>query len=307
MMHIVSFSGGAASFAVAHFLVEKYGRENVLLVFCDTLIEDGDLYRFVVEGAAKVMGVECSGDLLRSATTVPEVYEDGRVDHLIALASNACNEIPGLVWRTDGRDPWQVFKDRKYQGNTRTAHCTIELKGKIFARWLAQSYKPGGCVLHFGFDWSEAHRLDTAINNWNPYTCEALLCKPPYLSRSQITQIIDDYDIELPRLYKMGFSHNNCGGFCVKAGQAHFENLLRKIPDVYAHHEAKQEELMQVLPTAKPFLRMTIEKKLNYMTMREFRQHLQAGGGFNNTDRGGCGCFSDASQLGFEELSKDQL
>jgi len=32
--------------------------------------------------------------------------------------------------------------------------------------------------------------------------------------------------IALPRLYGLGFSHNNCGGFCIKAGQANFKLLL---------------------------------------------------------------------------------
>lgn len=264
MKHIISFSGGAASFAAAHFIVEQYGPENVLLVFCDTTIEDADLYRFVEDGA-KALGCEL------------------------------------LVLR-DGRDPWQVFKDRKYQGNTRTAHCTVELKGKVFARWLAGAYQPNECVLYFGFDWSEAHRLDEARKNWAPYQCEAPLCGPPYLNRGQVFQILDDYDLEVPRLYRLGFAHNNCGGFCVKAGQAHYANLLRALPDVYARHEEAQERLMAELPTARPFLRMVRDKKTHYLTLREFREHLEAGGETLEFDFGGCGCFSDASSRGLASL-----
>lgn len=253
--HIISFSGGAASFAAACLAVEKYGRENVMLVFCDTMIEDADLYRFIGE----------------------------------AVAALGCE----FVHLKDGRDPWQVFADNKYQGNTRLAHCTIDLKGRVFARWLTSNFGPADCVIHFGFDWSESHRLDGARNNWAPYTCEALLCHPPYLSRQQVFNFLDDHDIEPPRLYEMGFSHNNCGGFCVKAGQAHFKLLLEKLPEVYAHHEKKQEQLLEVLPNAKPFLRMKVNKKLNYLTLREFREHLERGGEHEAWDRGGCGCFSE--------------
>jgi hypothetical protein len=262
--HIVSFSGGAASFAAAHLAVESYGKENVLLVFCDTMIEDPDLYRFIEEGAA-ALGCE-------------------------------------LIKLQDGRDPWQVFKDRKCQGNTRMAHCTVELKGKVFAKWLTSTFTPEQCVLHFGFDWTESHRLVEAQKNWAPYICSAVLCDPPYYSRQQVFQMVDDYDIELPRLYGLDFAHNNCGGFCVKAGQAHYANLLAKLPEVYAHHEAKQEQLMIELPTARPFLRLVRNKVTNYLTLRQYREHLQSGGEFAEFEVGGCGCFSDASAGGIDAL-----
>ncbi len=265
MQHIVSFSGGAASFAAAHLAIEKYGKDHVTLVFCDTLIEDPDLYRFIDEGA-KALGCK-------------------------------------LIKLEDGRTPWQVFKDHRYQGNTRTAHCTVDLKGRTFARWLTENYpNPDDCVIHFGFDWMEERRLTEARKNWAPYNCEALLCAPPYLSRAQVFQIIDDYDLELPRLYEMGFTHNNCGGFCVRAGQAHFELLLRKLPDVYAHHEAEQEKLMREVPTARPFLRMQRNKQTHYLTLRNFREHLARGGEFDAYEHGGCGCFSDASSCGLPAL-----
>ena len=45
--HIVSFSGGMGSFAEAYYCVQEFGKENVVLLFCDTLTEDPDLYRFV--------------------------------------------------------------------------------------------------------------------------------------------------------------------------------------------------------------------------------------------------------------------
>jgi PP-loop superfamily ATP-utilizing enzyme len=52
MKHIVSFSGGMGSFAEAKSCVDKYGKENVLLLFSDTLMEDEDLYRFLMETVA---------------------------------------------------------------------------------------------------------------------------------------------------------------------------------------------------------------------------------------------------------------
>lgn len=257
--HIISFSGGAASFATAVEVIERHGKENVVLVFCDTLIEDEDLYRFIDEAAEKL-------------------------------------EVP-LIKLCKGETPWEVFKRKKYQGNTRTAHCTVELKGKMFARWLYANHRADSCTIYFGFDWNELHRLETARGNWHPFKCEAPLSNPPFVSRQQIFNTLDDYDIEVPRLYKMGFTHNNCGGFCVKAGQGHFANLLNKMPERYAEHEDKQEQLMRELPTARPFLRMTVNRKLEYLTLKQYREYLQNGGVFIN-ETGGCNCFSDTEAKG---------
>lgn len=300
--HVVSFSGGAASFATAHLVIEKYGPEAVTLAFCDTLIEDEDLYRFVVEGAAALYGLTMSDRLQSESKSVPPPGEVDRAAYLSRLADQAMTEIPKLVWLSDGRDPWQVFMDRRYQGNTRTAHCTVELKGKVFASWLTETFPPEATTIYFGFDWTETHRLEEARKNWAPYLCEAPLGAPPYLSRSQVFQTVDDYDIELPRLYAMDFAHNNCGGFCVRAGQGHYENLFRKMPSVYRYHEAKQEQLMRDLPTARPFLRLVRNKVTNYLTLKQFREHLESGGEFNAYEIGGCGCFSDASAGGLSQL-----
>jgi hypothetical protein len=253
--HVISYSGGASSFVAAHLAVEKYGKENVELVFCDTLIEDEDLYRFLEEGA--------------TALGVP------------------------LIKLVDGRDPWAVFKDKRYIGNSRTAHCSIVLKREQFEKYIKENYKPGECVIHFGFDFFEEGRFKRAKVNWAPYECQALLTEPPFYSRVQILQIIDDYELELPRLYEKGFVHNNCGGFCVRAGQGHFALLLKTFPDRYKHHEEKEQELLAAIPTTKPFLTIQRDKKRQYISLKEFRQMLQRKEAYDQYDMGGCGCFSD--------------
>lgn len=250
---IVSFSGGAGSFVSAVRAIKKYGKENTILVFCDTTIEDHDLYRFIAESSKKL-------------------------------------EIP-LIKLKDGRTPWDVFRDKRYQGNTRTAHCTIELKGKMFRRWLDQNYTPDSCVLVFGFDWTEGHRHATAEENYKEFECWSPLLEAPYLDKTDTLNIIESYGIDIPRLYKFGFSHNNCGGFCVRAGQEHYRRLLMFLPEVYAHHEREQEQLMRDLPTAKPFLRKTIDGELRYLTLKQFREMIEAGDQHDELDFGGCGCF----------------
>lgn len=302
MKHILSFSGGTGSFAAAEMVISQHGYENVLFVFCDTLIECNDLYRFMIESAYKLTDRPVLETLTKSAEKIPPLDNPDRTAYIKRLAAAVMADIPQFVWLIDGRDPWQVYRDRKYQGNTRMAHCTVELKGKTFAKWLTKTFKPEECVIHFGFDWSEEHRLTEAQNNWAPYRCEAVLCGPPFISKAQINNMIDDRDIELPVMYEKGFMHNNCGGFCPKAGQAHYANLLEKSPDVYAYHENQQQQLFKDLPTARAFIRVTRNKQINYLTLKEFREHLQSGGEFIAGDNKGCGCFSDASACGLTEL-----
>lgn len=47
MKHIVNYSGGVGSWAVAKRVIARHGAENTTLLFTDTLIEDSDLYRFL--------------------------------------------------------------------------------------------------------------------------------------------------------------------------------------------------------------------------------------------------------------------
>jgi len=258
MKHIVSFSGGLGSWAAAKIVADKYGTENLYLVFTDTLIEDPDLYRFLPE-AAKDVGGE-------------------------------------LIWLKDGRDPWEVFWDVRYMGNTRTAHCSEALKSKPFYAWV-DAVGRDESIVYLGIDWTEQHRLDNARKRRPEYNIEAPLCEPPYLEKEQIKRNLKKAGIRLPRLYRLGFAHNNCAGGCVKAGQGQWAKLFQELPETYAYFEKRQNELMAKLPTAKPFLRMSVDKKINYLTLTEFREKwLQKPKKVKQLDMfeiGGCGCFLD--------------
>ena len=50
---------------------------------------------------------------------------------------------------------------------------------------------------------------------------------------------------------------------------------------------------MRDIPTTRPFLRMTIDKKMNYLSLKEFRKHIESEKQIDIFDIGGCGCFLD--------------
>lgn len=253
MEYVVSYSGGLGSFCAAHRLLQTASKDDhITLLFCDTLIEDEDLYRFVDEGA-KALGLE-------------------------------------LVKIADGRTPWEVFKDKKYQGNTRTAHCSQVLKTELAKEWIENNITDATLVL--GIDWQEAERLERAQKNWD-IPVIAPLCDRPWLTKIDMRKIVTDYGLEIPRLYGMGFPHNNCGGFCVRAGLDQFQLLNKLMPERFEHHKQEQQKLMEAVPNVKPFLRKTVDGELKYITLAEYEDMGFPGADQQELKFGGCGCFID--------------
>jgi 3'-phosphoadenosine 5'-phosphosulfate sulfotransferase (PAPS reductase)/FAD synthetase len=252
--YIVSYSGGIGSFVTAHRLKSFVPNDNIELVFCDTLIEDEDLYRFLNQ-SAKSLGLT-----------------------LICLA--------------DGRNPWEVFRDVKLQGNSRIAPCSKILKRIQMDKYLSSlSYE---FCLVLGIDYTESERLERAKKNNNKYEVIAPLCDEPFLSYQDKLNILKEYGLELPRLYKMGFPHNNCGGFCVRAGLAQFRLLKKMFPERFVWHKDQQNKLVNENPSLnKPFLRKVKNGVTHYITLEEFESmELDKQEEF---DFGGCGCFIDDS------------
>ena len=66
------------------------------------------------------------------------------------------------------------------------------------------------------------------------------LTLPPYRDKAQLLNEAQSAGLVVPRLYRLGFAHNNCGGECVKGGQAQWIRLLRIFPDRYARAEAAE-------------------------------------------------------------------
>lgn len=255
MKQVVMVSGGLVSWAVAEVICTIEKHEDVTLLFADTLIEDPDLYRFLAETSAQ-LGVE-------------------------------------ITRLADGRNPWEVFRDVRFIGNTRIDPCSRVLKRENTRQWLTDNCDPEDAVVHIGFGWDEHHRFQKAIPFWAPWTVRApLLEEGRTWDRTEILKRLSGYGIEPPGLYAAGFPHNNCGGFCVKAGQAQFKLLLEKYPERYAWHE-EQERLTQThIGTDATILRDRRGGTTKPLSMKTFRERLVAEGKIDDEyDWGGCACF----------------
>ena len=256
---MIMFSGGASSF-VAGLRVEAE-QNDVIWLFTDTQIESPDLYRFVRE--------------VRDKRRQWWSWRKKDRVHIIA----------------DGRDPWQVFRDEKFIGNTRIDPCSKILKRNLARKWVEANCPPDS-IICLGITWDEEHRLEAVKQRWAPYEVRAPLCESPFLFKEDILAEVEAAGHKRSAAYDLGFPHDNCGGFCCKAGQGQFALLWKERPEVYLHHEDEEQRTIKEIGKNVAILRDRRGGKTRPMTLREFRQRLEAGKKHDLFEWGGCGCFA---------------
>lgn len=255
LKHIVMFSGGLGSWAAAKRVAAQHGTSDMTLLFTDTRMEDKDLYRFLTEGALNV-----GAPLVRIA---------------------------------EGRNPWHVFFDGRFLGNSRVDPCSRILKREMAEKWLIEHCDPSETIVYVGIGWSEEHRYTAmkarhAAKGWR---YEAPMIEAPYLDNHQVAAWLEREGIKVPRLYGMGFAHNNCGGFCVKAGQGHFRVLLDQLPKEYAEHEALEQAFRTYIGKDVAIMTDRTGGTRKPLTLKDFRIRVESGAQVDAFDIGGCGCF----------------
>lgn len=265
--HIVMFSGGIGSWATAKIVAERYGTENLYLVFCDVkgssdnphIGEDEDTYRFIKEAVENIGG--------------------------------------NYVYLNEGRDIWQLFEDQNFIGNSRIANCSKILKQRPARRWLKENVNPENAIIYVGIDWTETHRLPAIVKNYLPYKAEAPLTEPPYYDKKQLIEWAESEGITTPRLYEMGFAHNNCGGGCVRAGQGQFKKLLEVMPERFATWEAKEQELRKKIGQDVAILSEVKNGVKRPLPLIELRRRVENTPTLiDEMDLGGCGCFFESNE-----------
>lgn len=264
--YVVTLSGGEGSWAAGRHLIDVMGvpPEQITLLFTDTNGEDPDLYRFLRESAADL--------------GAPLVWIDN-----------------------DGKTIWDTFRKARMIGNTRLSVCSRVLKQEPARKWLEANTDPATTVVVVGIDWTEAGRLPAIIRNYEPWTAIAPLTEPGAWSKERIVKELAARGIERARLYAQGFPHNNCGGACVRAGQAQWALLLRTNRERCLAEEAEEEALRADLGKDVAILRDRRGGTTKPLPLRLFRTRLEAQADlFDADDFGGCGCMSlpmDAARL----------
>lgn len=251
--HVVQFSGGIGSWATARLVADRLPEgDTITLLFADTLIEDEGTYAFLAAAAADVGWP--------------------------------------LVRISEGETPWDVFKRRRFLGNSRIDPCSAELKRGPLRRWIEANCDPASTVIYLGIDWTEEHRFMRAVPRWAPWTIAAPLIGARW-SKTYMHNLAEAHGLPRQRLYDMGLSHANCGGGCVKAGQGHWTQLHKVFPERYAQWEREEAETAAFL--GRPVSMMTevvggVKRPLPLSVLRERIEHRPDQ--LDLFDIGGCGC-----------------
>lgn len=296
---VVLLSGGIGSWAAAKRAVARFGPHAVVFLFTDTTDEDADLYRFLVEGAANAVGLTLTG---RPNVPVPAPEDrEGSEEYRLRWKTMAA-QVPNLVWLEDGRGLWPLFGDRGMIASGQRDTCSEDLKRKLTMRYLRHHGRPAEQVLVLGIGWEESHRLQNAKGGgivpryakrgWRVW---APLTDKPWQRPQDLAAWCRMEGLTVPRLYAEGFAHNNCGGFCVKAGDGAVIHLLKARPALYAYHEAEEAAFNAARPDKPEQTVFTpyVDGGRRPMSLRAIRERHEAGGQFDLFDLGGCGCFTD--------------
>ena len=251
--HLVQYSTGAASAEVAWRVVAEHGAADTVLLTADTLAEDGDNWRFADEVAERL----------------------------------------GCEWTilADGRTPMQVGRDVRVVPNNRMAVCSRILKRELLWAHMEAHYDPADSVVYLGFDWTEPHRFEAAQKHWAPWTVAAPLMDAPYLWKHALLELWAQRGIDPPRLYSYGFGHANCGGACVRGGQAQWALLLQVNRPRYLDWEAEEQQSRGLLGKDVSILRDRTDGTLKPLTLQTFRERIERQPSmFDASDWGACGC-----------------
>ena len=236
MVNIGSISSGLSSAIACNRLLKQ--DPAAILVFMDTSFEDDDNYRFLSD-CEKRWGVS-------------------------------------IVQLAEGRTPYEVSRAKHVIPNSRVAPCTKRLKLDPFKKWLRDNYPEA--TIHIGYDYSEMHRIDATNKAYGElgYKVDYPLLWKPYEFRPYSQTVKEDWGIEPPRMYRMGYTHANCGGRCVKQGQGDWIRTLINFPERYAEVEEWERE-MRKNPTNENYalLKRMTGKEIIPLTLESLRKEYE--------------------------------
>ena len=201
---VVGFSGGVTSAWCAGWALERYPRDEVVLLWHDTKEEHPDTYRFLHEMAAAL-------------------------------------DLP-ITERSDGRSVTEVFRDEGFLGNNQNAMCSRILKQIPGARFVKELQAAGHAVVKvLGFSRFETQRVQRAsgLAIRDGYEVRFPLVEES-VSKQAATDWVIAQGVRPSEMYRWA-EHANCIG-CVKGGKAYWLAVAKNAPDVYAQRIGLEEE-----------------------------------------------------------------
>lgn len=303
------FSGGTGSWRSAEIDKRLNPDAQHRLIFTDVLYEDADTYRFLIDGAAHFFDKRLNWSVQPNEAPDYRVSEDTPIVEyrgnpewrawLADLRARAMDALPGLIWLVEGRDPWEVFRDKRFIANSQVDQCSRILKRETADHWRIGNCtrvgelfgSPDVCTVGIGFH--ERHRFDDGEgggirprNLKDGWLYEAPLIDAEIVLNeggqlpdgclSLLLSPVELFGLRSPALYKLGYPHGNCGGMCVKAGMAQWRNRHRVQPDRFRYDRIMERKLIDYIGADISILKDRRGGETKPMTLEEFEQRIIA-------------------------------
>lgn len=197
-MIICWWSGGVTSAVACKLAQIQYGTENCRFIFMDTQNEHEDTYRFK-EDCMRIYGKEIEtissiGDKYQSIQDVWETH-------------NSLNVAKGAV-------------------------CSDRLKRKVREKFEKENSFEAQ-VFGFEFEKSEFNRAMAMKLNW-PDSKAIFPLLSAGMNKVDCMTYLKSYNVEIPKMYKLGFTNNNCFKTgCVQGGIGYWQKIQREFPDKF--------------------------------------------------------------------------
>lgn len=184
------WSGGITSAVACKIGVDLYGKENMRIIFIDTMNEHEDTYRFMND-CAEWYGIEIETIKHEKFNSIEEVW----------IKNKALNNATGAI-------------------------CSSTLKKTVREKWQKDNTWEHQI---FGFDLKESKRALGMVLN-HPKTKPIFPLMMYGLNKEDCIKRVQEADIIVPSAYTLGYLNNNCLGKnfgCVQGGIGYWQKILR--------------------------------------------------------------------------------
>ena len=127
-------------------------------------------------------------------------------------------------------DVFDLFVKEKFINSPYGARCTLLMKKRMRQDWEKEN---GFTHQVFGFesDLREISRAQRFLRDY-PYTNAVFPLIEEGTTKEDCISELESYGIELPAMYRLGYSNNNCVG-CVKGGMGYWNKIRIDFPEVF--------------------------------------------------------------------------
>ena len=221
MKHVVGFSGGIDSQAVARWVLNRFPPEDVVLLNSDV---GGHEHPFTEEFIQRY-----STEVHPVTVVSPIVADLGNRGKKEGTAAKAARD----QYRDDDLLTFDVLAKIKGRFPSRKAQfCTEHLKLAPANRWMRENLEYGQWVRYSGVRRDESRkRRDAKIGGWDDYFGCELIQPIADWTKQMCFDYVKGHDEEVNPLYSLGFNRVGCAP-CINSSKGDVLNWVQRFPEM---------------------------------------------------------------------------